>query len=478
MPEWKTKGEIINLVTEKLEEESKENTPFSISLWDLGGQDEFISTHHLFLDAEAAVLIVMDITKELYELIECNFQFGYLNSAVDVLHYWLNFFHNAFEEKKDENDMEPNIALVLTHKDKLSEENREQEMEEYKTQILEAVENEPYAKYVTRENIYVVDSSEETEENFGRLRNELLRHLEKQKSWGKKVPLPWLSLKADIIEEATERNKKHLPLSKVWELAEKYNMNTKEVESFLQMQTFLGDFVHFQVQELREIVITDPRWLVDKCKALISTHEFIDQRKDLKESIREDLKRGEVSEDGLKELWNNDKVVYLTKLMEKFDLLVNVPDDLEHKYIIPCMLHSKRTKISQKEIPYKLLIGSFPQLVSKCSKEKGWKLCRENLSYTTASFDMGNGTKLHLSLTVSGEVQTSIDWPESMKLSQREVFQGDVTTILSGILRTCRNQSNPDEGNIQLLLNCLLFVSQLIHWLRRLENLGNVPVVL
>ena len=244
-----------------------------------------------------------------------------------------------------------------------------------------------------------------------------------------------------------KRKKKHLPLSIVWELAGKYSMKTNDVESFLQMQTFLGDFVHFQVQELKEIVITDPRWLVDKCKALISSHEFIDQRKGLKKSIREGLKRGEVSEDGLRMLWNNDEILYITKLMEKFDLLVDVSDESEHKYIIPCMLRSKRTKISQKEIPYKLLIGSFPQLVSKCSKERGWELSQENLSYTTASFGIGNGTKLHLSLTVSGGVQTSIDWPEGMKPSQREVFQGDVTTVLSGILKTCRNQSNPVEGN-------------------------------
>ena len=175
------------------------------------------------------------------------------------------------------------------------------------------------------------------------------------------------------------------------------------------MQTFLGDFVYFP--ELRETVITDPRWLVDKCKALILTHEFIDQRVDLKKSIREGLKRGEVSEDDLKVLWNNDKIVYLMKLMEKFDLLVDVSDESEHKYIIPCMLSSKHTKISQKEIPYKLLIGSFPQLVSKCSKVTDWKLCQDNRSYTTASFDIRKGTKLNLSLTVSGEVQTSIEWP-------------------------------------------------------------------
>ena len=239
-----------------------------------------------------------------------------------------------------------------------------------------------------------MDNTEETEENFGRLRNDMLRHLEKQKSWGKEIPLPWLSLKADIIEEATKRNKKHISLEKMWKLAKQYDMNSNDVEAFLQMQTFLGEFVHFQVQELREIVIPDPRWLVDKCSALISAHEFIDQREELRESIREDLKRGKVSEDGLTVLWNNDKVVYLTKLMEKFDLLVDVSDESGHKYIIPCMLRSKRTKISQKEIPYKLLIGSFPQLVSKCSKERGWKLCEDNLSYTTASFNIGKGMKV------------------------------------------------------------------------------------
>ena len=447
MPDWKTKGEIIKLVTEELEEESEENTPFSISLWDLGGQDEFISTHHIFLDKEATILIVMDITKGLYELIGRNFHFGYLNSAVDVLHYWPNFFHNAFEESKGTKEMEPNVALILTHKDKIPQENPDEYVEDYKTQILEAVENEPYAKYLAREKIYVVDNTEETEENFRRLRDELLRHLEKQNSWSKKMPLPWLSLKADIIEEATARKKKHLLLSIVWELAEKYNMKTKEVESFLQMQTVLGDFIYFSYPELTETLITDPRWLVDKCKALISAHEFIDKRIKLKKSIREGLKRGEVSQDGLKVLWDNDEVVYLTKLMERFDLLVDVSNKSEHKYVIPCMLPSKRTKISQKEIPYKLLIGSFPQLVSKCSKVINWNLWEENLSYTTASFLIGQGTKLHLSLTVSGEVQTSIDWPEGMKPSQREVFQGDVTTILSRILKTCRNQTNPDEGN-------------------------------
>ena len=273
----KEKKKMITLRQKPSKQDSEESTWFSISLWDLGGQDEFISTHHLFLNIDATILIVMDITKELYELIGSNFQFGYLNSAVDVLHYWLNFFHNKLEEKiNKEKNPQLNIGLVLTHKDKIQEKNRDEYVEDYKTQILEAVKDKPYSKYLTREKIYVVDNTEETEENFGKLRDDLLKHVENQKSWGKKMPLPWFSLKADIIEQP---DRKFIDLEHVWKLAEKYGMNPQKVESFLKMQTTLGDFVYFQ--ELREIVITDPGWLVDKCSALISAHKFIDQRKGL-----------------------------------------------------------------------------------------------------------------------------------------------------------------------------------------------------
>ena len=39
LPGWKTIKEVKDLESEELEEDSEENTSFSISLWDLGGQD-------------------------------------------------------------------------------------------------------------------------------------------------------------------------------------------------------------------------------------------------------------------------------------------------------------------------------------------------------------------------------------------------------------------------------------------------------
>ena len=43
---------------------ASEYEPFTLRLWDLGGQNDFLTTHHLFLDVEATTVIVMDVTKE------------------------------------------------------------------------------------------------------------------------------------------------------------------------------------------------------------------------------------------------------------------------------------------------------------------------------------------------------------------------------------------------------------------------------
>ena len=68
--------------------------------------------------------------------------------------------------KKDKN-AEWNIGLLLTHKNMiLPEKTSDKDIEDYEMQILEAVKDKAYAKYLTREEIYVVDNSDETEKNL------------------------------------------------------------------------------------------------------------------------------------------------------------------------------------------------------------------------------------------------------------------------------------------------------------------------
>ena len=58
--EDETKKELFDNENVTIKQDSEDETHFTISVWDLGGQDEFISTHHLFLNTEATTLIVMD----------------------------------------------------------------------------------------------------------------------------------------------------------------------------------------------------------------------------------------------------------------------------------------------------------------------------------------------------------------------------------------------------------------------------------
>ena len=139
-----TRKELIDNKDAIIEPELEEETPFTLSVWDLGGQDEFISTHHLFLNTEATILIVMDIIKELHQLIGGNFELGYLNSPAEVLHYWLNLFHTDATK----HNRIPNIAIVLTHTDMIKDTNPKKYIDDCKQKIMKMIENKPYSEYI------------------------------------------------------------------------------------------------------------------------------------------------------------------------------------------------------------------------------------------------------------------------------------------------------------------------------------------
>ena len=434
-----TRAESIRNKNVVVNPELEVQTPFTLSVWDLGGQDEFISTHHLFLSTEATLLIVMDITKGLHQLIGGNFELGYLNSPAEVLHYWLNLFHSDAAN----HNRTPNIAIVLTHTDKVKG-NKKVYIDDYKKEIMEMIKGKPYDDYIDMTKIYAVSNATGTDSDFDDLRDKLLQHLIQQRTWGYNMPINWLKLKHDIITRADGKGAHYLYLNEIWELGEKVMMGTNDIESFLERQTTLGDFLCFP--GLRDLVITEPAWLIQKCRDLISTHKFIDQRKELSKIIRESLKKGHITENGLKQLWQNDGVIFLIKLMEKFDLLIDVSDHLERKYIIPCMLGSK----FYKDVPYKALIRSFPQFVSKCSKEKNWKLDgnQDHLSYTNATFDIGDNVKLSLSLSQLVQVQTNFLWPKNMDGYDRDKIQRETKASLARLLKTCQIQTADDEGSV------------------------------
>ena len=405
--------EHMKLKNSKIRSTIKSEIPFSINLWDHGGQDEFLATQHLFLDAEATTLLVMDMSKPLRQVLKKKFnKTGVPNTPEEFLHYWLN----ALYVKASEKDIQPGIALVLTHKDVIPDTDVQQYVADYIQDIHTSLKTKLYSTYMSADNIYVVDNKWGPESDFSKLRNNFFKMITKQRGWGMKRPLRWLRLEADIMERAQKSSVKYLKYTEVKELAAVYAMEDEEIQSFLDFHHTLGDFVWYPDAELRHMVITDPQLLVDRFNALVTAHDFIDKR-NLDLQLVLELKQGVVSEENLEKfIWKGYDIKFLTDLMTKFHLILPLDSTTKSRsmFLIPSMLppqdlnmyntepFRKRlltyNALHQPEVGDILLIGTFHKLLSDCSMFPDWKICRDHLSYTDASFEIGKEARLALTL--------------------------------------------------------------------------------
>ena len=235
---------------------SDKRIPYSVNIWDHGGQDEFMITNQLFLNVEAFILIVMNISLDLNiplkQSSDTKGKFGIPKTPAQILCYWLNALHVLALEKRKE----MNIALVLTHKDMIKADDTRKYIDNYIKELVTCIQEKPYATYIG--NIFVVDNREGTEDDFDRFRNNIFAEITRQKSWGIERPTRWLKLEADILKTAKETQKPYLHMSIVKQLASAFAMNEKELKSFLKFHHNLGDLIYHPDHKLSDIVVTNP----------------------------------------------------------------------------------------------------------------------------------------------------------------------------------------------------------------------------
>ena len=271
--------------------------------------------------------------------------------------------------------------------------------------------------------------------------------LTQQKSWGAERPVRWLKLEADILEKANEERTKVLRLSDVKVLAEAYAMSEDEIKSFLRFHHTMGDFLYYPDTSLKNLVITDPQWLIDSFKDIITTREFIDKRP-LSVELRKQLKQGIVSKKILKLLWKSRNVDFLAALLMKFHLMLRLatPTSSEKSFLIPAMLPKSKQDMYTKE-PFNNMImvynsfhevpnsesipiGTFHRFVARCANRNQWRLCREDhLSYTDVSFELRKGVRLALT-QLKNQIRISI-W------FNRDVFPSLLRSVLPKIRDNC-----------------------------------------
>ena len=431
---------------------SAERIPYSLNIWDHGGQNEFIMTNQLFLSVEAFILMVMDISLDLniplIQSSDAGGKFGIPKTPAQILCYWLNALHILAVEKT----IEPNIALVLTHKDMIKADDTKQYIDSYFEELLECIRGKQYASYITVSNIYIVDNRQGTEDDFTQIRNKILAQMTKQKSWGLERPTRWLKLEVDILQKAKDIDKPYLHISCVKDLASAFAINEKELKSFLSFHHGLGDLIYYPDQKLSDIVVTNPQWLLDMFKTLITPHEFLDRRH-LKPEILEELKRAIVSEGSLKAVWKGNDVQFLKDVMIKFDLMLPLGSEQKDKeYLVPCMLPAQEVKIGgpdpftgmaliynstlESKCGDAMPVGAFHKLLSQCSKTPGWTVCSgDHLSYTQALIEIDDGVHIELRLQKSKSIEVSI-WSFREKLDDGYLSVNEARTLITKAHKT------------------------------------------
>ena len=147
--------------------------------------------------------------------------------------------------------------------------------------------------------------------------------------------------------------------------------------------------------------------------------------------------------------------------MAKYNLIVPLNDQQEtgQTYLIPSMVPARDVNIhnlgpfkdmyivysaeQNPRVGNSLLVGTFHQLLSECSKTQNWKLCTEDhLSYTDASFEIRRGIRLALTLLKHDQLRSTI-WCSAHAL---EAYLSDITSIINEIRQVL--SSNMAKMNI------------------------------
>ena len=436
----------------QIKETPDNNIPYSFNLWEFDDLDEFSVVHHSFLNTEALILYVMDISLHLFSPLKRNTDERNTNenskTPAELLRYWLNLV----DSKAKKQNLKPNIVFLLTHKDSKFAGEHNQYLENYIKAILDMVEGKPYATYITKENIISCDWRQQ---NFEDITTKLFHRITTQSSWGVKKPIRWLYLEADLLNRAyKERTYKEksfsqrrelfesgertlcLLVSEVKDIASAYNMDDCDVESFLEFHHILGDLICCTLSSGERRIITNPGWLLNKFEGVLDKHwHWHDMYTSQSHSL------GIISTEGLSYIWEGYDVEFFIDLMISFDVILPL-DNEKQKYLVPGRLPPEDTSIHESELTYRAVYKAdiddprrtFRRLLSSCARESNWKLnIGSHLRSNNASFQVTKGTHLAITQIKDTDTLQINTWTSKQELDKKLVSDDEILAVLFDI---------------------------------------------
>jgi len=347
----------------------------AFTIWDYGGQKVFYTLHHLFLTEHGVYLLVFDMRQFLRKSRNAS------EDAKEYLEFWLNSISLHAPGAS--------ILMVGTYLDSVDTGDDDEltvKLKSISLSLTKIITKRKRKNPIVRNSklgiaFFPVDNTKR-EGNYGieNLQKMIIETAQHQDYVKRQVSLRWTKC-VDLILKETEEIMPPKPKTKrtVWEepkpiqvprnhvsydrvvaLAKSIGIvSREEVDEMLRMFHDLGIVLHLTATEtLRNMVIINPQWLIDKISKVIrddEIHRFDEkeiQNVGLEADVMSMFKDGLASKDLLEYLWDKEHVPYMIDLMRETLLLSEwkFSDIQEKKYLIPSLLLNCDKEVSTEEM--------------------------------------------------------------------------------------------------------------------------------
>ncbi|CAG2236534.1 unnamed protein product [Mytilus edulis] len=291
-----------------------------VALLDFAGQYEFYATHQTFLNKHAIYLLVIDVK--------------YINFWMDAIHCY------GDEEQEIDNTKEtlPSIIVVGTCCDKLQID-KETRKWEIQKQFDEILGDHPKRKHI--KDFIMLSNTTSSETDFDVLRHRIVQLASKVETWGQQLPTRWIKYE-EVLDQHRENQNKVMTYQDIKSLGKSVGLDIKdmnELNLFLRYQHDIGNIIYFD--DIPDLVILQPQWLVDVLKCLVSARKFQIQRNIVYNSDWKELETtGKLTEDLITQAFRGEEEgtgffkyrSHILQIMEKFDIIVK-PNMAEEEFV-------------------------------------------------------------------------------------------------------------------------------------------------
>eukprot|EP01043_Picozoa_sp_COSAG02_P031301 COSAG02_NODE_2036_length_10039_cov_174.290040_1_plen_1339_part_00 len=234
---------------------SKPSTTKKVTLFDFAGQRMYYQMHHIFITPKLSIyLIVFSLEAAPDDALEgedaeCGL------TQLQNLHFWLNSVHAQAPDAP--------IIVVGTHRASITD--------EVAAERLAMIEStfERTAFYDQLRNggkVFCVDNKEDDASTFDALRAVIATEIDQLPDFNAPVPLRWLRF-LDVLQEKGEQR---MSLETAAKIAKHLHIaEQQELMLMLKLFTDVGLLMHFDVDGLRDVVVLQPRWLLNNMRNLL-----------------------------------------------------------------------------------------------------------------------------------------------------------------------------------------------------------------